>query len=70
MNDKKLLCNGCGKEIKKAADMVREGIFQIQYDWGYFSGKDGERHSFCLCEDCYDRITKAFVLPVEVEEYL
>lgn len=70
MDNKKLYCNGCGKEIPGSADRICEGVFQVQYDWGYFSDKDGERHTFCLCEDCYDRITRAFVLPVKVEEYL
>jgi hypothetical protein len=51
-------------------DMIREGVLQVGWDWGYFSEKDGERHTFCLCEACYDRIREQFVLPVTVEESL
>ena len=32
---------------------------------GYFSKKDGIRHRFDLCEDCYDKLVQGFVLPVE-----
>ncbi len=71
MKEEKILrCNGCGKEITKEKDIIREGVLQVEWNWGYFSGKDGEKHSFCLCESCYDKIRKTFVLPVTVEEYL
>lgn len=67
---KTLRCNGCGKTIEQENGMLREGVFEAQQEWGYFSEKDGERHSFCLCETCYDKMVKGFVLPVEIEEYL
>ena len=71
MREKKLLyCNNCGRELRQEGDMPVEGLLQVTWDWGYFSGKDGERHSFCLCEECYDRIRGGFVQPVAVEEYL
>lgn len=71
MKDQKILhCNGCGKTIRKEEGMYREGVFWAEQEWGYFSEKDGERHSFCLCEKCYDRMIRNFVIPVEVEEYL
>ncbi len=66
----RLYCNGCGRMIKEEQDMLREGVLHVQTEWGYFSRKDGERHSFCLCEECYDKTVKRFVLPVTVEEYL
>ena len=53
--EKTLVCNGCGKLIKVENGLIREGVFRVNYDWGYFSEKDGERHIFCLCETCYDR---------------
>ena len=68
--EKTLVCNGCGKLIKVENGLIREGVFRVNYDWGYFSEKDGERHIFCLCETCYDRITRMFHVPVTVEEYL
>lgn len=71
MKEEKILrCNGCGREIAKENDIIREGVLQVEWNWGYFSGKDGERHSFCLCESCYDRIRETFAVPVTVEEYL
>ena len=33
--------------------------------WGYFSDKDGEHHSWELCEQCYDRITSQFAVALE-----
>lgn len=65
-----LTCNGCGRTIWTDRDMIREGVLQVEQEWGYHSGKDGERHSFCLCESCYDKIIKTFAIPVAVEEYL
>ena len=35
---------------------------------GYFSEKDGERHSFDLCESCYDDLLRTFRIPAEIEE--
>ena len=45
--------------------MIVEGVFHGQVQWGYFSGKDGESHSFDLCETCYDKWIAAFQIPVE-----
>lgn len=67
---RKIRCNKCGREIEMEHGMAREGVLQVKWDWGYFSEKDGESHSFCLCETCYDEIRKDFVIPVTVEEYL
>lgn len=66
----RMFCNGCGKKIEENQGIIREGVFQAETRWGYFSHKDGEKHSFCLCEDCYDKVVKRFVVPVTVEEYL
>jgi hypothetical protein len=61
-------CNGCGKKIKTEQDIVLEGVLQVETTWGYFSRKDGETHSFTLCEECYDQIIKKFAVPAAVEE--
>ena len=46
-----------------------EEFLMVEKQWGYFSkDKDGLRHKFCLCEDCYDRLLSQFVLPAEAEE--
>ena len=36
--------------------------------WGYFSKKDGETHSFDLCEECYDKWIGGFQIPVGIQE--
>lgn len=67
---KKIVCNQCGRELKLENGIVQEGVFQGETRFGYFSGKDGERHSFDLCEECYDRLTGRFLVPVTMEEEL
>ena len=64
---KTIICNQCGKEIPVSGGCPREGVFSADYEWGYFSEKDGERHSFDLCEECYDGLIASFKLPVDIE---
>lgn len=74
MKEQKLLyCNRCGRRIWVEQDLVREGVVRVEQEWDYFSEKDGEIHSFCLCETCYDQIRESFLIPVEItriQEYL
>ena len=64
----KMVCNCCKKEIRTADGEPREGVFSVNYEWGYFSEKDGETHSFDLCEACYDKWIAGFQIPIEIEE--
>lgn len=64
----KIICNQCGKEIPVIDGIPREGVFSVNCEWGYFSEKDGEKHSFDLCEACYDKLVSSFRFPVEIEE--
>lgn len=64
----KVVCNGCGRELKLVNGVVQEGIFEGDVRWGYFSVRDGERHQFDLCEDCYAKFIKGFAVPVTVLE--
>ena len=64
-NDK-TLCNLCGREIPKTDGFTMDHI-HVEKEWGYFSGKDGERHSFDLCESCYDSLVKSFRIPPETK---
>jgi hypothetical protein len=64
---KKIVCNKCGKEITVVNGRAEEGVFSADFAWGYFSEKDGEKHSFDLCESCYDKIIASFRIPVEIE---
>ena len=64
-----LLLSGCGSLSRgKTVELPFGEGLSVEKTWGYFSGKDGERHSFFLCEDCYDRITAAFAVPVKIRE--
>ena len=65
---KKVICNQCGKEIKIDDSTAPAEWLAVDKSWGYFSGKDGETHSFDLCEVCYDKLIRGFVLPATVEE--
>ena len=65
---KKIICNKCGRESPAVDGSPREGVFSIDYTWGYFSEKDGERHSFDLCESCYDELLASFQIPATIEE--
>ena len=63
-----LFCNKCQKELTVEQGMVKEGYFSAETIFGYFSQKDGEKHSFDLCEECYDEIIAGFQIPEHVEE--
>lgn len=60
-----VICNGCGKKIIVDKGIASEDYIRVEKMWGYFSEKDGEYHSWELCEQCYDRIVSQFVLPME-----
>ena len=58
----------CGREIRMEKDMLQEGVLSVRQKWGYFSDKDGETHSFDLCEKCYDRLISQFKIPVMIKK--
>ena len=59
----KVLCNCCGKEIKKEQGYFSDHL-HIEKQWGYFSQKDGRKDDFDICESCYDKFVNSFVLPI------
>lgn len=61
-----VVCNKCGRQLKVENGYLKEGCFHANYVFGYFSEKDGTRHRFDLCEDCYDEMIKQFCVPVEI----
>lgn len=65
---KKLICNGCGRELKEENGILREDMFEGKKQWGYFSERDGEVDSFLLCEKCYQEMIKKFAVPPIVTE--
>ena len=77
-----MICNACGKKILYKGEIPQEDVctfikeceqrqdpynYRIK-EWGYFSKKDLQVHKFNLCEECYDRITSSFAVPVEISE--
>lgn len=63
---KTVICNKCGKKIIVDNGIILEGVFSVDYSLGYFSEKDGEVHSFDLCEDCYDEMVKGYKIDIEI----
>lgn len=61
----RVVCNQCGKELKVENGYLKEGCFSVDYLFGYFSDKDGLRHHFDLCEECYQKMVDSFRVPVE-----
>ncbi len=65
MEQQKVLCNKCGRELKKENGILHEDGLFVRKEWGYFSQKDLCIHSFNLCEACYDEMISGFAIPVE-----
>lgn len=64
-----VVCNGCGRELKVENGYLKEGLFTADQVFGYFSKRDGVRHRFDLCEECYEKLLERFKIPVEeIEE--
>ena len=61
----KIICNKCGKEILVNNGVAEGDVLSVQKRWGYFSNKDNDVHEFDLCEECYDKWTATFVIPIE-----
>ena len=65
---KRVVCNQCGKALKVKNGILVEGVFEGNQQFGYFSNKDGIRHSFDLCEECYNKLIEGFAVEVTKEE--
>lgn len=66
------LCNCCGKtmhiEYGECEPEKLEENLSVKKTWGYFSRKDMTTYSFRMCEDCFDKMIKSFVIPPSIEE--
>lgn len=62
-----VICTRCGKRLQ-VEGLHREEYIEITKKWGYFSGKDGQKHHLILCEQCYDDITASFARKIEIKE--
>jgi len=63
-----VICNNCGKQMKRENGVIKHDFLEVVKPWGYFSKKDGKTYKFALCEECCDKITKQFVIPIEVTD--
>ncbi|HEX3076125.1 MAG TPA: hypothetical protein VHQ24_04590 [Lachnospiraceae bacterium] len=63
---KQVYCNVCGKQVKMEKGILKEDIFTARKEWGFFSERDTEVHSFNICESCYDEMISKFAIPIEV----
>ena len=59
----RVICNGCGQEI--SLDCAEH--FHGEKTWGYFSGQDGRKDSFDLCEACYQKMIAGFAVKIDGE---
>lgn len=64
--DGEIYCNVCGKKIIIEKGLLKEDVFEVTKEWGYFSRKDLEVHKFNICEDCYEKLISTFKIPVTV----
>lgn len=62
-----VVCNQCGRKLLVENGYLKEGCFSADNLFGYFSRRDGEKHHFDLCEDCYEKLAAQFAVPVEKE---
>ena len=60
------VCNCCQRSLKIQNGIITEGVFSVEYAFGYFSRKDEEIHKFDLCEMCYDEWTKTFQIAPDI----
>lgn len=62
------ICNCCKKIVQEEGKISKSEFLHVEKQWGYFSKKDGEKQEFDLCEECYDRWTSSFQIPVQKQE--
>ena len=58
-------CNVCGKKLSVLPSGEMEETLKVDKIWGYFSRKDTVRHTFVVCEDCYDKWIASFAVAPE-----
>ena len=63
---KGIYCNACGKKMKFEHGILKEDVFTAKKEWGYFSDKDLQVHTFNICENCYNKMVSEFVIPVDI----
>lgn len=59
-----IYCNCCGTKIESKSGRLMDYL-HVDKEWNYFSTKDLTKHSFNICEKCYDKWVAKFKIPVE-----
>lgn len=65
---KEIVCNCCGRVIRGREEADYTEYLHVEKNWGYFSGKDGQKQEFDVCETCYNAWIKSFQIPVTQKE--
>ena len=65
---KQVVCNACLRELQAENGFLREECIHVEHEFGFFGTRDGLRHSFDLCEDCYQKMIANFLLPPQEQE--
>lgn len=68
MENAKQCCNACGKQLKFENGILKEDVFEVTKEWGYFSKKDLEVHQFNICENCYNKMIAQFAIPIRISK--
>lgn len=63
-----VVCNRCGKKLAVKEGLLREERRILMWHGTIFRRKDGEVHHFDLCEECYDGVTREFLIEADKEE--
>lgn len=66
LQELEVCCNKCGRPIIVENNIIKEGLLEVQADWGYFSLRDLEVHKFDVCESCYEEWVKTFKVPIDI----
>ena len=63
-------CNKCNNDmgIYPHDKSCIKGI-EINAYLGFGSKRDGERHMFHLCDDCFDNLISLFITPTDIKGY-
>ena len=61
-----LYCNCCGQKIARGNIVgTHADYLHIEKLWGYFSCRDLTKHSFNICERCYNEWIESFMIPLD-----
>lgn len=63
-----VVCNACGKKLLVENGILKEECIHVDHDFGFFGTRDGESVSFDLCEECCEKLTAGFQVPVKRQE--